>query len=1534
MTLHTMKRVTPQPPLKVVALVMACALSCGAADFEKEIRPLFREFCLGCHSTEKHKGDLDLERFTSLTNVMKHPKVWQAVVEQLSLGEMPPQDKPQPTAAQRGHLLGWANAVLDEIALARAGDPGPVVLRRLSNAEYTYTLRDLTGVVSLDPAKEFPADSASGEGFMNVGHSLVMSPALLTKYLDAAKDIASHAVLLPDGIRFSPSTSQRDWTEEKLAAIREFYGRFTVNGGGSAVNLQGIKFDTKDGGVLPLEKYLEATLELRDALALSSKTAPTLTPALSPRAPREREKRSPTSDKATSVEQSKRAEAHDGRRTGLPLSGGEGRGEGGRFTLISSVAAKHSLSPKYLATLWDSLNSTNSSLVLDPIRARWRTAKPGDAAALTKTIALWQQALWRFTQVGHIGKRDGPKAWQVPVTPLAEAREVRLKLPAPTNGNEVTLYLTASDAGDGNENDFAVWENPRLVAPGRPDLPLRDVRAAVASLTAHREKIFSGTAKCLAAAAEVTGSLDKNAVAQLAQKHGVEAVALSAWLDCLGLGAGEARIEGHITGKMESAQGYDFIKGWTGADALSVIANSSDQHVRVPGNMKPRSVAVHPSPKRRVIIGWRSPVAATLRVDGVVQHAHPECGNGVTWTVELRRGSSRQRLAAGTSQGSKEVKFGPLENLAVQPGDIVDVSIGPRDGNHSCDLTAVDLKLTDGTNMWDLAKDVSPNILAGNPHADSLGNAGVWHFYSEPDKGGGADSVLPPGSLLAKWQSSPVADEKQRLAEEVQRLLMAGPPAQKDSPDGALYRQLISINGPLFKTLLTGNTAFPLTPALSPGEREKGTPSLDKANVSVKSEPSGPARMPRTVPPLPQGEGRGEGERSKQSSSGTTSGKNTVAFGLDPALFGKHPNGASIDTKDLCVRAPSVIEVRLPADLAEGCEFVATATLHKETGREGSVQMQVLTTKPAALGLTAGAAREQGSKSTWSDGERPVISDSPILVSDSSAARKRIEGALDEFRQLFPAALCYTKIVPVDEVVTLTLYYREDDHLRRLMLDEQETAQLERLWAELHYVSHDALKLVDAFEQLWQYATQDADPSAFEPLRQPIQERAEEFRKRLADTQPAHLDAVLESADVAYRRPLTEAEQDELRGLYRKLRAEEIPHDQAIRLTLARVLVAPAFLYRAEKPGPGDKPGPVSDWDLATRLSYFLWSSAPDAELRAVAGSGKLRQPDVLAAQTRRMLRDPRVRRLATEFACAWLHIYDFDELGEKSERHFPTFAGLRGAMYEETIRFFTDLFQNDASVLNILDADYTFLNADLAKHYGIPFPLLLDRGQGQGEESITGNDGWRRVEGVKQFGRGGILVQATTLAKQSGASRTSPILRGNWLCEVLLGEKLPRPPKDVPRLPEDEATETLTVRQLTEKHSTDPKCYGCHRRIDPYGYALEAYDAIGRFRDRDLGGRPIDVKTKLMDGSEIDGLEGLRRYLLTKRRDAFLKQFCRKLLGYSLGRGVMLSDAPLISEMRDQLKKNDYKVSAAIEMIVRSQQFREIRGKELAYEE
>jgi hypothetical protein len=595
------------------------------------------------------------------------------------------------------------------------------------------------------------------------------------------------------------------------------------------------------------------------------------------------------------------------------------------------------------------------------------------------------------------------------------------------------------------------------------------------------------------------------------------------------------------------------------------------------------------------------------------------------------------------------------------------------------------------------------------------------------------------------------------------------------------------------------------------------------------------------------------------------------------------------------MKAPSIVTIPLPADLFAGIEFVATGVLDPERGAEGSVQLQALLGK--------------------ADVPAGLLPEVPIVVSDAGQTRKRWERAFDDFRRWFPAALCYTKIVPVDEVVTLTLFHREDEPLCRLMLDEKEKSHLDRLWEELHFVSHDALTLVHAFNQLMEYATQDSDPKLFEPFRKPIHDRAAAFRKALVDAEPRQVDAILDFAARAYRRPLSADETKQLRELYRNLRKQELSHEDAFRLTLARVFVSPAFLYRLEQAPPGKQAAPVSDWELASRLSYFLWSSLPDAELRQTAAAGRLRDPDVLVAQTRRMLKDARVRRLAVEFGCQWLHIHSFDALDEKSERHFPTFAGLRGDMYEEAIRFFTDLFQSDGSVLSLFDADHTFVNEALAKHYGIP--------------GVSGPQ-WRRVDGVRKVGRGGILSLSATLAKQSGASRTSPILRGVWVSEVLLGEKLPRPPKDVPRLPEDEADTKLTVRQLVEKHSSDTRCAVCHARIDPFGYALEGFDAIGRRRTKDLGDRPIDTRAKLKDGTAFEGLDGLRDYLLTRRRDDILHQFCRKLLGYALGRSVQLSDEPLLEEMQRQLEKSEYRFSTAVETIVRSRQFREIRGSDI----
>ncbi|WP_169976224.1 DUF1592 domain-containing protein [Tautonia rosea] len=1353
-----------------------------AADFERVARPLLQTYCLDCHDSAIAEAGIDLERFDGIDDLRAASPNWQKVARVLDLGEMPPPGADPIPSGDRDQLRSWIDQLLRAEAQANAGDPGPVLLRRLSNAQYTHTIRDLTGLDTLDPAREFPTDSAAGEGFTNAGAALVMSPSLLEKYLEAAKQIADHAVLLPDGFRFSSGTSRRDWTDEAVARIKDFYARFTADSGGTPVNLQGIVFATNEGGRLPLERYFAALLDHRDRL-------------------------------------------RNGDRS------------------IEAVASDYNLSPRYLRLLFDSLEDKpeTPSAVFDPLRSAWRSAVPGDAERLTGMVAPWQTTLWRFNSVGHLGKVGGPTAWMEPVSPLVDRHEIRLDFPdtSAIDVDEILVTLALTDAGDGSTDDLAVWERPRIVTPGRPDLPLRDLRAVAHRLQSGRDEALAHAFACLDAAFASTQAADLPDLDTLAADRGIPRHVLDAWFNFLGIGVGPPEIPASslLATPIRNGGGYDFVRGWGNPELPNTVANSSDQHVRIPGNLRPHGIAVHPTPDLRVAAGWRSPIHGSITLSSTVQHAHPECGNGVTWRLELRRPGTRRRLASGTAQGTAPVTIGPFEKLPVQPGDLVVLSIGARDGNHSCDLTAVDLTISSDRSTWDLAADVSPDIDAGNPHADRLGHDAVWHFFTEPDSDASTDATIPAGSLLAQWQDAPDLESARQLAHQIQTMLDQGPPDSPGAPDALLFRQLSSLRGPLLSRIGFGERA--------------------------------PAALPAADADTPQ-------------------------FGLDPDRFGHDPEGQPIDPQSLGVRAPSLITIRLPAELVAGSQFVTEGRLLPSSGAEASVQFVA----------TVGAL------------DLPPVPkpDRPIVIAEGSQAQARLARELDAFRSLFPPALCYSQIVPVDEVITLMLHYREDDHLRRLMLNDAQAAELDRLWNELRFISHDALTTVDAFQQLLEYASQDGDPSLFEPLRQPIEAEAEAFRTALIQAEPRQVDALFELAARAYRRPLSDTDREVLNHLYQSLRQESLAHNDAFRLTLARIFIAPSFLYRVEQAPPVEGTAPLSNWELASRLSYFLWASVPDEPLRSQAASGDLTDPDVLAAEARRMLDDDRVRRLAEEFACQWLQVYDFPSLDEKSERHFPTFAALRPAMYEETIRFFTDLFRNDRPVSALLDADYTFLNNELARHYGI--------------DGINDPD-WQRVDGIRRFDRGGILGLGATLAKQSGASRTSPILRGIWISEVLLGEPLPNPPSDVPDLPDDETdTDGLTVRELVERHTQDPRCSGCHARIDPFGFALEGFDAIGRSRAFDLADRPVDTRTVLPDQTEIDGLDGLRQYLLTARRDDFVRQFCRKLLGYALGRGVLLSDEPLLDEMQRQLKAHDERVSAAIETIVRSPQFREIRGR------
>jgi hypothetical protein len=1375
----------------------------------ERVVPLVKQYCQDCHAGDLIEGDVDLSGVSSLEAVRSQVKVWQRVAEMVTSGQMPPPETDQPSDEERAEIGQWLHDFLKAEARALAGDPGRVVLRRLNNAEYTYSLRDLTGVDSLDPAKEFPADGGAGEGFTNTGQSLVMSPALVTKYLDAAKAVAAHAVLLPDGFRFSEGDTRRDWTDEALARIRKFYGRFTqpIDQAADAANTviaPGVVVDAGHEGFLPTEKYLLATLAERDRLS----------------------------------------------------KGGDA---------VAAVAHGRGLNAKFLATLWNALSASDESaaggaapacepsLILDALRARWKAAAPGDAAALAASVSGWQNALWKFNHAGQIarqfGRPDGPASWMEAVTPLVDRQELRVTLVVPEGQDAVTIRLSADDAGDGRDHDFIVWENPRLVAPGRADLPLRLVRQMVATLATQRERLAETASECLAAVAEaaaieppVTADTIEATVADLSRRHVVDSQQLSGWLSYLGIGAAEPQFANLLGKKVERIEGWEAVSGWGGDGALGVIANSSDEQFRIPGTMKPHGVAVHPEATQRVIVGWRSPVAAAVQIEGGIEGVHVGCSNGTLWSLQIWRGGTRQVLASGVLLSGQPTPFGPFDSIALRRGDVVSVVVGARDGDPSCDLTAVDLTIRSGDQEWDLAKDISADILTANPHPDRHGNANVWHFATEPDAPD-AGGTIPAGSLLARWMSATGGEERRNLAAELERLLAdRGGDVAMDTSDAELRRMLLSATGPLLARI-----------------------ELRDDVEAVTSETGG--------------------------------------VGIDPRLFGVPAQGlpadAPVDANDLCAQAPFSIEITVPAECAAGCELVTVGRVHPQAGADASVQLQA----NVDLGVN-----------TVSSGLSPEV---PVVARKDSPAWKRFEAACADFRSLFPKALCYARIVPVDEVVTFNLFYREDGELKRLMLDDAQAEELDRLWDELLFISQEPVELVDVYEQIMGYISQDRSDlgKSFAVMREPLEARATAFRQRLIDTEPLHKAQLLDFAARAYRRPLSPEETRELGELYAELRRDDLPHEQAFVLTLARVLVAPAFLYKAESPGPGAGPQPVSDAELGTRLSYFLWSSLPDAELSQTAAAGRLHEPEVLLAQTRRMLHDTKARRLAEEFGTQWLHVHGFAEHDEKSAEVFPTFAALRGAMEEETILFLADFLQNDRSILSLLDADHTFLNEDLAKHYAIP--------------SVEGSQ-WRRVDGVRQHGRGGILGLASALATQAGASRTSPILRGNWLSEVLLGEKLPKPPKNVPLLAET-VPQGLTERQLIAQHSSDAACAKCHMRIDPFGFALEHYDAIGRLRTQDAAGLPIDAATTLMDGTPIDGPDGLRRYLLSARRDTFERQFCRKLLGYALGRAVQLSDEPLLDEIQAMLAGNGHRVHVAIEAIVSSPQFRGIRGADAA---
>jgi hypothetical protein len=1342
----------------IVVGILACGVSKALAAvpfpqlekaYEKEVKPLLRQYCIDCHSTENRKGELDLEQMATLNVARRKPSIWIKVLEMLQQGEMPPKKKPQLPAEEKKQMMNWVRDYLDAEALANAGDPGQVVLRRLSNAEYTYTIQDLTGVL-LTPAKEFPVDGAAGEGFMNVGDAMTMSPALVQKYLDAAKEVAAHAVLVPDGIRFSMGKSKQDWTDELLYEIRSIYSRHT-SGQADTAKVHGWNQDTllklmKTDGKIKLDSYLEAVLRHRESLIKNPGNA-----------------------------------------------------------LV--VARKEKLNAKYLRHFAKLLTDETPTQLLRQVRDALRTANPSDGARLAGDIRRWQEKLWKFEKVGQVGREGRSKSWMNPVTPVTDRQEFRLKLPIATTG-EITVYLAAGDAGDGPEGDAVVWEQPRLEIAGQKAIPLQSINGLLAHMENLRKTETARTAEYLKVIAEA--EIGGRPAQAMADERGLDTRVLGNWMNAVQFNrSGKPLAKGHFEKRISNVGGFADIRGWGVPSTPSLIANKSAETLRfgtltIPG----RSVNFHPSPEKEAIIYWQSPMTGKIRFKGFFADSDAVCGNGAAWRVELIDQVGQETIVHGVFDNGKRGDFESGQEYGVQTGDLLKIVVNARDRSHVCDTTEVAISITEQGGKqreWNLARDVVDRVQQGNPLSDSFGNAAVWHFCDSAESKP-AKNTVPPGSSLARWQaavsSRKTMPEILKHAKAAQEIL-TGNPHQAKAADKAFRSAFLDANGQM---------------------QWLGLSIMQSGMVNIETQ------------------------------------------------------------------APSVLEFKLPADLAAGAEVVTTGALHPVKGKEGSAQFQVSLTHPD---LNEGMTGQ------------------PIVAAKGKSGMKRIEEAYSDFRELFPVAMCHAQIVPVDEVVTMILFHREDEPLQRLMLSKSETAHLDRLWDELLFVSKEPFLRVVAHEQLYEFATQDRKSllPALEALRESFRKNADTFRIRQKSLEPVHLEAVVELAGRAWRRPLAENEKEGLRNLYQALRDKELGHDQSIRLTLARVLTSPAFLYRLEKQAPATKARPwvpVSNIELANRLSYFLWSSMPDAELKNAMEASTPVNHSVVIIQAERMLNDDRTRRLAVEFACQWLGIRAFDKDDGKNEKLYPEFSKLRGAMYEESVRFIEEIFRNDGSILDLLEADHLILNEPLAKHYGI--------------HGVNGT-GWQRSKEARSNGRGGILGMATVLAKQSGASRTSPILRGNWVSETLLGERLPKPPANVPDLP-DIIPEGLTARQLIEKHSSVPECARCHARIDPYGFALEQYDAIGRLRPG-----AVNTRTRLLDGKVIEGIDGLREYLLTDRRDDVVRQFCKKLLGYALGREMQLSDEPLMSEMNKRLEKNGYRFNVAVEAIITSQQFRSHRG-------
>jgi Protein of unknown function (DUF1592)/Protein of unknown function (DUF1588)/Protein of unknown function (DUF1585)/Protein of unknown function (DUF1587)/Protein of unknown function (DUF1595) len=639
--------------------------------------------------------------------------------------------------------------------------------------------------------------------------------------------------------------------------------------------------------------------------------------------------------------------------------------------------------------------------------------------------------------------------------------------------------------------------------------------------------------------------------------------------------------------------------------------------------------------------------------------------------------------------------------------------------------------------------------------------------------------------------------------------------------------------------------------------------------------------------------------------------------------FGNHPKGTAVGEADFVIAGEVIVPVSLqiPKDMVSAQLLV---DVRLETKHEATSIVRCRISGGEMEGVIAGAT---GATST-------------LLAGPANKLVEEWRHDVAEFARLLPE-VSHREPAPSDRdpiprpydstynkpernhFHTTIKYNRDDDFFVSHVADDATRRRLEEAWTDLltSFEFHDANLRFVARKfaiDLGGRSIANLDRAVIDRLPEAprvfVDRWAREYgsmQHALLSAQQGHVEGALAFAERAWRRPLSADEQKRSRAFYAVLREQStLDHTAALRALLARILLAPAFLYRVEPPGQRQGIVPLSDRQLASRLSYFVWSSLPDEELRQAAAMGRLHEPRQLEEQTRRMLRDPKARRLATEFFGQWLGFYRFDGYQGIDTKRFPEFTDrLKSALYEESVSFFEHIVRNDRPVDEIVFADYSFWNRPLAEHYGITAKNLS-------------NGSFTRVDGIARHHRGGLLGLGAVLTVTSAPLRTSAVKRGDWVLRRVVGTPVPPPPADVGSIPADDVSaDKLTLQRRLEAHRSSATCNSCHSRIDPLGFALEQYDPIGRWRDTYRDGQKIETSGTLSDGTRVSGPDGLRDYL-RREKAKFHRTISVKLLAYALGRSELASDRPLIDVMVKDVEQGRL-FSDMVVQIVQSKQFR-----------